>query len=278
METDPGKEGKVIATTSPWDEDVNQVIISEDGGENFKIIRKGLPKSRPKNGTVWEEGYPRAITISPDDPEKLYLGIDGAAGGLYISRNGGWRWQRSKGQPASRMIYNALQVDPSNTERLLWGAYGKNGGVYVSEDGGNNWERVFSGMEKVVDMAIGPEGAVYISGEKGGHPAVFHSEDRGRNWSLLKEFPGEGSADALFIHPQDGKKVALSTVRWHAKGGGKVWWSNDGGLSWQDITGDLPVRSGAAAIALDEGNSDLYVLLYAGSVYRTKISPRQVTE
>jgi len=265
------KDSKIlIATSSPWNVDLNQVIISQDGGKSFIFVRNGLPSKRPKENTMWEEGYPRAIALDPNHPWIVYLGIDGDdGGGLFVSRDAGWHWQYSKGQPGSRRIYNALAVDPTNSDRIFWGAYGEKGGVYVSEDKGLSWKYVFSQMTKVFDLAINPDGWIYIAGDMDG-PAVFISKNNGRNWSLLKKFPDGNTADALLIHPDNAKKIAVSAVKWFGNADGKIYESEDGGQSWSEITGDLPSGQGAAAMAFNFEDSCLYITRYAGSVYKTK--------
>lgn len=269
--TNPKNPKNVIATSSPWDENVNQVIISQDGGVNFITVRDGLPARRPRINTMWEKGYPKAITLDPKRPDIIYLGIDGDdGGGLFISHDGGWHWKHSKGQPGSRRIYNALAVDPTNFNRLFWGAYGKRGGVYVTEDNGESWECVFNRMTEIFDLAINLKGWIYAAGYLNG-PAVFVSKDHGKSWALLKKFPGKGSAEALFIHPQDSRKICVSTVRWHRRVDGRIYWSENAGQHWSEITGDLPSGSGTAAIAYNPKDSYLYIIRYGDSVYKTKL-------
>ena len=61
--TDPDRNGHVwrvrllddlniIATSSPWDRDLNQVILSHDGGKTFSLVRGGLPEKRPRVNTL----------------------------------------------------------------------------------------------------------------------------------------------------------------------------------------------------------------------------------
>ncbi|MFC1708727.1 WD40/YVTN/BNR-like repeat-containing protein [Candidatus Omnitrophota bacterium] len=268
--TSPRDSKNVIITSSPWNVDYNQVVISKDAGKSFIAARDGLPNGRPNKNTMWEEGYPRALALDPNKPWLVYLGIDGDdGGGLFISHDAGWHWKYSKGQPGSRRIYNALAVDPTNSDRLIWGAYGEKGGIYVSQDRGESWEYVFNRMTKVFDLVVNPDGWIYAAGDFDG-PAVFISKDNGKNWSLLKKFPGEGAAEALLIHPQDSRRIGVSAVKWYGDADGKIYESQDGGQSWLEITGDLPPGQGAAAMAFNIKDSSLYITRYAGSVYKTK--------
>lgn len=267
---------KIVATSSPWDKHVNQVALSNDGGQSFSIAREGLPLKRPKQNTMWGEGYPRALAQDPRNPDMIYLGIDGDdGGGLFISRDGGKTWKLSPGQPGSRRVYNALAVDPADPERIFWGACGKGGGVYVSEDGGLSWTRVLSEMAWVFDLAVSPNGTVYAGGDNMG-PELYASENQGKKWKLLKAFDGKGTVEAITIDPKDPKRIAISTVQWSSGSGGTIYLTADGGKHWENITRDLPPGKGAAAMAFSQ-DGYLYITRYAGSVYRMKLS-RETTD
>ncbi len=266
------QENTIVATSSPWNAKINQVIVSNDGGQNFKLVRDGLPAGRPKKNTVWGEGYPRALAFDPQDPQRIYLGIDGDdGGGLFISDDGGLSWARSQGQPGSLRIYNALTVDPSDPKRIFWGATGKGGGVHVSLDQGKTWRRTLKDMEWVVDLAVAQNGVIYAAGDHSG-PAVYVSKDKGESWAKVKLSLGnKGAAEALAVAPGDTKTVAFSTTLWNEGAPGKVFLTADGGKTWGDITGDLPPGAGAAAMSFSPDGKYLFITRYAGSVYRIKI-------
>ena len=262
--------GTVIATSSPWGKNLNQVIVSQDGGANFKMARMGLPASRPKVNTVWGEGYPRALAVDPYEPKRVYVGIDGDdGGGLYISDDGGINWQEVVTQPPSKRIYNALAIDPTETTRILWGATGEKGGIYLSRNGGKSWENVLPDFQWVFDAAIAKDGTQYAAGDKDG-PVLYVSHQQGAKWKLLKHFPGKGVCEAVTPDPYKAGRVAVSTVHWGDQSGGRIFFSDDNGEFWKDITGDLPEGAGAAAMAFGP-DKYLYISRMAGSVYRTKL-------
>lgn len=266
------RENKIVATSSPWNEKNNQVIVSDDGGLNFKIVRKGLPAKRPSQNTMWGQGYPRALTVDPQNSDKLYLGIDGDdGGGLFISDDGGLSWARSAGQPDSLRIYNALAVDPTDSQRIFWGACGKGGGVYRSKDGGKTWQRVLSQMSWVFDIVISAHGTIYAAGDYAGAATVFVSHDHGVTWKKLNNPRVKGVAEALAIDPTNEQRIAFSVVQWSAGAPGKIMMSLDGGTHWDDVTFDLPDGAGAAAMAFSSNGEYLYAARYAGSVYRLKV-------
>lgn len=259
----------VIATSSPWNDPVNQILVSQDGGRNFEIARSGLPKWRPKRNTMWKEGYPRALAVHPTDRKTVYLGIDGEdGGGFFVSKDGGYHWRRPGIQPWSKKIYNALAVDPSGPARIFWGASGDKGGVYLSENGGASWKRVFSKMIKVFDLVVSKDGVIYCAGNDKG-PSLYASYDHGEKWELLQKFPGPNTTcDAITIDPRDPKRLYVGALRWNDKGGGKVYYSPDGGKEWIDLSEGLPNLPGPAAMAVHPEENKLYVLMHHGSLYK----------
>ncbi len=264
-------ENRIVATSSPWNQAVNQIIVSEDAGVNFKIVRQGLPQNRPTQNTMWGQGYPRGLTFDPKDSNKIYLGVDGDdGGGLFVSQDGGYNWARSVGQPGSLRIYNALAVDPTDSHRIFWGACGKGGGVYVSSDGGKTWRLTLKEMTWVFDLMVTPSGVVYAAGDMGG-AAVFVSFNHGETWKKLKNLVAAGAADALAFDPTDEKTIAVASVLWGAGAAGKIYLSADAGENFKEINADLPDGAGMAAMAFSPDGKYLYALRYAGSVYRLKL-------
>ena len=260
----------VIGTSSPWNEPVNQVILSSDGGKTFELIRQGFPTARPKVNTMWGQGYPRGLAVDPKNPDIIYMGIDGDdGGGLFVSRDRGRSWKRSAGQPGALRIYNALAVDPTDSRRIVWGACNTNGGIYISEDGGQTFNYAFKGMQWVFDVKISSDGTIFAAGDSGG-AKLYMSLDHGRTWKLSGDF-GKGRAlGSVAVDPLNPKRVAVSTVSWSSSAPCKISLSEDGGITWRDVTGDLPDGAGASSLTFDPQSKYLYITRYAGSVYRLK--------
>jgi hypothetical protein len=126
-------------------------------------------------------------------------------------------------------------------------------------------------MTWVFDLRIGKNGVIYIAGDNRG-PCLYASYNGGNTWKLLKRFPGQGTAEGIFVDPDNPNRIGLSSVQWGGYSGGKIYWSENGGASWEDISGDLPAGTGAAAIAFSKGRKALYIARYAGSVYKRDIS------
>jgi photosystem II stability/assembly factor-like uncharacterized protein len=268
-----GERGNtVVATSSPWGEQPNQVLLSTDGGATFAIVRDGLPATRPKANTMWGTGYARALAIDPSDPQRMYLGIDGDdGGGLFVSVNGGRSWQRSPGQPGSLRIYNGLAVDPTSPNRVFWGACGQGAGVYRSDDRGAHWTPVLTKIGCVFDITVAPDGAVYAAGSSGG-ARLYASRNHGDAWQTIHEIDEEEAFEAITVHPQDPHMVLVGGGGRGGAAGRRLLYSDNAGGRWHEMTDDLFEYAGPAAMAVDPNEGMLYVLLYAGSVYRRALS------
>jgi photosystem II stability/assembly factor-like uncharacterized protein len=294
--SDPKNPQKIIATSSPWNMKVNQIIISQNGGESFDIVRNGLPAKRPKINTMWSKGFPRALALDPERPNIVYLGIDGNdGGGLYISNDGGLHWKYSEkppepkksrnvfghifdwlqryseGQPSSKRIYNALAVDPTNPDRLFWGACGDDGGIYRSDDNGKTWRQVFFASNWIFDIAISKTGIIYAAGSRKRKPVLYVSKNQGRSWRSIFKLYDRGSCEAICIDPNDEKRIFMGTVKWHHYPEGNIFYSDNSGKHWKNITAGLPVSSGPAAMTIDPKENMLYLLLGSGSAYKLNI-------
>jgi len=271
-----GNGRNIIATSSPWHRNLNQVMLSTNGGKSFEIIRNGLPSFRPRKNTTWPEGLPRALAIDPKDPMTVYLGIDGDdGGGLFVSKDGGRHWAYSSSQPEEKRIYSALVVDPTDSDRIIWGACGHKGGLYLTRNRGKTWEKI-PDIKKtcIFDAAISSKGIMYavgvIEGGTGKKPVFYSSEDHGKSWRLLKDFIGRGGI-SIASDPRIDKRVAVSVWQATAGSDGKIFLSNDAGISWSDITGDLPDGLGAKSLVFSKNGEYLYISRYAGTIYRMKL-------
>ncbi|MCB0650545.1 MAG: glycosyl hydrolase [Saprospiraceae bacterium] len=172
------------------------VYRSEDGGKTWK--HKGLPDSR----------HIAAIRIHPEDPNKVFVAVQGAAfgpteeRGIYKSEDGGDSWRKvlyvdetTGAADLSMDIHNpdVMYAGMWDHQRFPWKVRsgGKGSGLYKSDDGGESWHRLYNGLPKEmgkVAISVSPAdpNVIYanIEAEKGG---VFRSDDAGETWEQVNE-------------------------------------------------------------------------------------------
>lgn len=233
---------KIIFTHSPWRSKLpNQLFVSEDG-KSFEMVKKGLPNYRSTTNCMWDRSYPRAFAADPKNPNIIYLGMDGDArdgksgGGIFKSVDGGYSWKHLENQPGSRRMFYGLVVDPTNSNRIFWGSCGTGGGLYRSDDAGKSWKRVFKDETWIFNVAVSKTGVVYSPGKN-----LWKSMDHGDTWKKITDF-GDCQIVGLEIDPRDEKTIWISRVTWGRRSKGFVYKTTDGGVTWVDITGNLPYR------------------------------------
>ncbi len=238
----PG-EDHVVATVSPWSGSPNLVIVSDDSGKTYRVVKSGLPDYVPTVETMWGRGYARALAADPRDPKVLYLGIDGApsngnqGGGIFKSEDGGNTWRQLRHQPGDRQMFFGLVVDPTDSRRLYWGCCGSGGGLWRSDDGGESWRHVFQNETWIFNVMVTHDGTVYCPGEN-----LWRSTDHGRTWKQLTHFRKNWTIIGLAADPSNPKTLWFSTTTWDSSATGGVFKTSDGGITWREITGDLPYR------------------------------------
>lgn len=240
-----GKD-RVIGTHTPWDAaHASSAVVSPDGGATFKINKTGLPDYTVRPNTMWGRGYPRALSVDPNNPQIVYLGLDGdpeagkMGGGIFKSEDGGETWKQLANQPGSRRMFYGLAVDPTDSRRVYWGGCGDRGGVYRSEDGGASWKNVFSTDPWIFNVLVAKDGTLYA-----GSKQLWRSTDHGATWKQLTNFPSASRVVCgMETDPRDPKTMWISHVAMSGStnpADGAVYKTTDGGVTWTDITGNLP--------------------------------------
>lgn len=217
------------------------VYKSVNGGQTWTYL--GLPDSR----------HIAKITIHPQNPELVYLAVQGAIyspcedRGVYKSEDGGKTWRK--------VLYinpttgaSDLSMDVSNPRILYAGMWdylrtpwdirsgGPGSGLYRSTDGGENWEKLTQGLptslgKVAIDVSPANPKIVYanIEAEHGG---VFRSNDGGISWKQVSADPNTVSRAWYFTEitadPRDPETVYVLNA--------PLLKSTDGGKNFEEIS------------------------------------------
>jgi photosystem II stability/assembly factor-like uncharacterized protein len=191
----------------------------------------------------------QAVVAHPTEPRTVFAGGDT---GLFVSHNGGARWERLGVEGAVPTIWS-LAIDPVDPRVLFAGT--RPSGLYRSRDGGRQWEKLAADIAQecsigeafVTSVLVDPDdhrivwAAVEIDG-------VFRSLDGGDTWKHLETDLYDPDIHALAIAATQPKRVYASTAR-------EMFVSDDVGESWKPLgikqKWPLPYARGIAVKADD---------------------------
>ena len=241
---DPSNEFLLYAGTEGYG-----VQASVDGGRTFVPRVSGL-------GSL----YVNALAFDPDDPSILYAGTDD---GVYKSIDGGTLWaptDLTAGQVAD------MATDNEGSAKRIWVTV-DGVGVAYSDDGGGTFTTYSQGLASLELTSVeledtGTAKRIWVT-TKGGDGAAY-SDDLGQTWVAAA---GNGLTD------RNANDVAVDAVAkriWVTTDTG-VFYSDDTGLSWAEISLGLPSGVPVTSAAIDPHTGEVLVSLFgeeAGGVYR----------
>lgn len=154
---------------------------SSDGGNTWKKLSKGLPKS-----DIGKIG----LDISPINPDVLYavIELEKKSGGVYKTINKGASWKKQSSTISGGTgphYYQELYASPHKFDRI----YLANNRMLVSDDGGKNFRRIKNNHKHVDNhsLAFRKDDPNYLLvGTDGG---VYETFDLEENWRYIQNLP-----------------------------------------------------------------------------------------
>ena len=231
------------------------VFKTKDGGDSWEKLSGGLPE-----GLVGKVG----VTVSPVDPNRVWVLIEAAAGGVYRSDDGGKSWSRVNTKRMLRQrawYYTRIYADPLDADTV----YALNTGFYKSIDGGRTFEQIQVRHGDCHDLWLNPaDPGIMIQANDGGAHVTLN---RGRSWSSLTNQPTSEiyrvSVDNQFPYRVYGAQQDNSTISLPSRPLSGVTPSQH----WKSVGG---CESGH--IAIDPRDPEIvYAGCYGGSISRTDL-------
>lgn len=271
-------DGTVLVLAQRARPDIQEVVISRDGGANWAIetpgffsngrlvaaaqpgryysYSQGMLLRTDDRGRFWQEIWPRpcvrALATDPVEPATFYassarcsyLGQEGEfPRGLWRSRDAGATYENITPPGVNHNLDPLVALRHGNTTVLLAAESFNNGGrLWRSSDGGNSWQSVAAATSTLYGI-VADAGKIWVTAEGS---ALHQSSDGGQTWA-----PFSGGPSVFEVG-----------------GGKKAYWAN----------GNIVVElaSGALVTSPNPGLG-LYILLDRyGRLYLTDLTARTI--
>ena len=233
------------------------VIRSPNKGKSWSAINTGLLTEE----TSYGGSYVRALRFNGNTL------LAGTAAGIFRSENSGTNWMFIDSGMNS---YNGATAFAIKNDTILVGT--QRGGIYRSIDDGRNWSEVNIGFANTIINSFAIADSILFAGswDRG----VCFSLDHGSNWTTVNP----GIRDPIDIGSIN-LTVRKDTV--FASSGKGVFKSTDFGLTWSNITLNLPYdkeldRFEVKIRDIVANDNVLLIGAYEGIFQLTNIEPKWV--
>ena len=217
------------------------IFKSTDQGKNWT---QATPPDWPVK--VGGMNYPWVVdrlVIDPNNPDVILYGSN--VDGLWRSADAGQTWGRVTTIDGVSCVKSAAWADKSLTGimavvfdphlqgRVYAGAYGD--GVYQSDDSGENWIRISGSPQKVFQMSITVDGALWVTCKPGKQKYGVAKYEAGK-WLTFRPSGKSTGYNALAVNPHQANEVMVAT--WWVKGPyshENLYRTIDGGKQWTQV-------------------------------------------
>lgn len=228
------------------------VYRSEDGGDTWEELA-GF--TRVPESVDWSfhsptrDSHVRDLRAAPDDPNRLYAGIE--VGGMVCSADGGKSWRQLPGLNDDIHCVALSDARPASVYVATARA------PYRSANGGADWELINHGLDRRYTLHIAPApddaSLVLVTVSENArrlNPQFYRSTDGGDNWQLVERV-GRGTEPADMVVAFEWDPAEPNRV-YAGADGGRLFQSADRGLTWEELPVSLPsVAVGALAVGLN---------------------------
>lgn len=252
----------VLYVAQASDESGRHVFRSADGGESWRA-------AGPVDQSI------STLAVDPNDPDTVFAGGNSffQVGGVWRSVDGGHHWRHASDGLTGGFV-STVDVDPTRPGVVYAGT--SSIGAYRSWSGGWSWHAMapgrLTGDEIEIEVAVDPNDPDTVYAGRFGccvaPGGFFRSVDRGRTWrQYTTGLPG-GVPEVRSIAGVPGAPGRV----YAAVGDGsrrELYWSTDGGATWEPRESGLPFLQLDAPIAVDPVNPDVAWAGTCSGLYRT---------
>ena len=237
-----------IGTTNSW------IYESKDGGATWNR----LSKIEPSDDLIIDR-----ILVDAERKKTIYVGgwkLDGASGGLWISYDGGTKWNKVPAMEGQSV--RSLTQAASDPARIYVGTLK---GVYRSNDYGKNWAQISpagsSEIHEVQSLAVDPKNPAIVYA--GTWHLPWKTTDGGITWNSIKQgLIDDSDVFSIIIDPTNTDIVYTSACS-------GIYKSENGGQLYKKIQG-IPATARRTRVLMQDPID--HQTVYAGTtegLYKT---------
>jgi photosystem II stability/assembly factor-like uncharacterized protein len=238
-----------------------------------QVLTSGEPAPSSWKALGPSGGSVLSMAVNPQNGNEIFAIAGTSTTQILKSTDGGRNWAQISSISAS--AYD-LAVNSSNPNLLYILV---DSGVYRSADRGLTWTLSSFGSSSYGysgNLAVNraDPNTIYASGYRWesslGYLAVYKSTDGGATWTTQKISVGASSISAgcLAVFPTNANVVYAGGGLYNSPNYTyKVYKTENGGASWQDVTG--PINAQPTAVMFDPGSSQKVYAATLGKIYRT---------
>jgi photosystem II stability/assembly factor-like uncharacterized protein len=243
-----------------WTQEAADKLIGPTLAVAFDQAGKGAAASSSAGVFYTEDGARWHEASTPGGPVVARAIIAGAANGrfylagsrgLMLSDDYGRNWTKT-GEGVPDVTATALLVMPGSPDTILTVVAGE---LWSSRDAGGHWQPGGAGLPHDRIETVARDSTIATRLWSAAADQLYMSDDAGASWHAVgAPLPGPGISVRGIAATQNGEIIAVTTHRGLLR-------SADGGNTWGQVEGTLPVHLEAGPLTIDPHDS---TTLYAG--------------
>jgi len=257
----------------PYNSEIIYATYSPKIFENYSSVWK-YNSSQAKN-LGWTEilkvpdsSGATSIAVDPNDTNRIYTGITGKPGKIYMTEDGGGNWAPLAEQLTFSTIHE-MAVDPNDDAIVYAAPWG--GGLYKSTDSAVTWELLETPTISISSIVMDHKKSDHFFIGDRTRPAVYETQDGGNTWNKIVEFDIDDyyRISAMQLHKG---KLYVSVFNIQDK---QISVFNDGPMSGTtfrikkngrpvQLTGDMK----RAVISFTSNDNDLFAISHINGVFK----------
>ncbi len=246
----------------------NEAYVSSQFGriclsENLFRVSTFVTRPNVNSFPAEETNFITPFVLSPVDNSTLYLGGER----IFKSGNKGVSWSiTNDGFTLDGNAMSVLAASEQSVDVVYAASSPKvvRSNVYVTRNGGDTWRQITQDLPDrfPTDMAVDPnnDNIAYITFGGFGTSHVFKTVDGGDSWSDI----GTGLPDvptwSVTVDPENELRIFVGNEL-------GVYQSENGGLTWMNVNGNLPDAVFAMDLVVSRSNRKLRVATHGNGAY-----------